>query len=337
MERKNYTQEEYEQADRIPLVELAQSLGYRLERAGINRLRVKEMDSIEIDPAKNCFYRHSWEMGGGPVQFMKTVMNMDTVQAVRRLLGYGTAMPIPKSREYKEKPEAPFVLPERAPHHRHAFAYLNRERKIAPEIISEMMHQKRLYETVFSHKGRDYYNCVFVGMDADGKAVHAATRFSRQTEGKAWRIAPGSDSAFPFAMEGKNDVLVVYESAIDAMSGATLDSLKGKDWRQNHRIALCGLSRKPVEQYLKGHPEVKRLVFCLDNDLSSAQKGGENHGQEAARDMAEYFRSLHYVVERLVTQEKDVNSALQNYVATLAEEIAEQGNSQEEDEWTNGQ
>ena len=335
MEKRNFTQEEYQQADNRSLVELAQALGFTLKHAGNGRLRMQEMDSMEIDPQKNCFYRHSQNQGGGPIQFIKIVKGLNTVEAVHDINGNAFhATPPPVQREKASPPplSRPFVLPERAPRHNHIFAYLNRERKIAPDILAELLHQKRLYETIFSHQGRNYYNCVFVGMNAHGEAVHASSRFARKTDGKAWRVLPGSDFRYPFSMAGSGNMLYVYESAIDAMSGATLDLMVGKDWRDAHRLALNGLSPKPLEQYLKEHPTIKKIVLCLDNDLPSVAKGEENHGQEAAKSMTRFFRNMGYDVERMVTQEKDVNQALLSFINQKQHATDEK---QENTEWEN--
>lgn len=340
MDKTNYTQEEYDKANSVNIVVLAKSMGLTLQNErNSRRIRVLEMDSMEIDATQNRFFRNSTQTGGGPVQFMETAQGISTVEAVHRLCGleYASVSHQTSSGKQKEPIRKPFALPKRAPHHRHVFAYLNQERKIAPEIISEMMHQKRLYETVFSHNGRDYYNCVFVGMNGD-TPVHAATRFARESDGKKpWRIIEGSDSLHPFIMEGKNNTLVVYESAIDAMSGATLDLMMGKDWRADHRIDLNGLSMKPLEQYLKEHATIHRVVLCTDNDFHSVQKGEENHGQVMADKMTEQLRSQRYAVERRIPQAKDVNEALKQYIALLAQKETEQSDRQEENEWTNEQ
>ena len=340
MERKNFTQDEYEKADGVSLVGLAESLGYTFEKIGSHRLRVKEMDSMEIDPQRNQFFRHSQQAGGGPVQFLQSARNISVVEAVQRLCGTeyeDNNIRLSAAPPKENKVHRPFALPERAPHHRHVFAYLSRGRKIAPEIISELMHQKRLYETVFSHNSRDYYNCVFVGMNGENP-VHAAVRFAREAEGKKpWRIVGNSDHLHPFAMAGSGDTLCVYESAIDAMSGATLDLMAGKDWRRDHRLDLNGLSVRPLEQYLEEHPAIRRIVLCLDNDLESVRKGEVNHGQKQADNITAQFRPLGYVVERLVTREKDMNQALKQFVTMQNAKSLDENDQKEESEWVNEQ
>lgn len=191
-----------------------------------------------------------------------------------------------------------------------------------------MMHQKKLYETVFSNRGREYYNCVFVGENAQGEAVHASTRFARNTNSKAWRIESGSDSLHPFSMQGSNERLCVYESPIDALSGASFDRLAGRDWTNDHRIALCGLSQKPIETYLQEYPNIKHLVFCLDNDTESVLKGEENHGQVATKQMRAFFEQQGYSSEYIMSDYKDINHALMQYVAEQ-----EKMSYEEEEEW----
>lgn len=325
-----YTQEQYEKAEQTSIVDLLGKMGYSLQRVGNGRLRVKKMDSIEISVERNCFYRHSHQEGGGAVQLFMMLTGKNTQEAVQELCGEDLGfITIRQEKKVDDKIEKKaFVLPTRAPHHRHVFAYLQKERKILPAIISEMMHQKKLYETVFENRGREYYNCVFVGENAQGEAVHASTRFARSAQGKSWRIESGSDSLHPFSMTGNNDRLCIYESPIDALSGASLEALAQRDWQADHRLALHGLSQRPIETYLQEHSEIKHLVFCLDNDVESVLKGEENHGQVATKQMREHFGEKGYSSEYLLTDYKDLNQALVQY--TLAKE---QKAYEEEEEW----
>ena len=69
-------------------------------------------------------------------------------------------------------------------------------------------------------------------------------------------------------------MLIVSESAIDALSMATLMKQSGKPWKNYHYLSLGGVSIKKqsdvlpmaLKQYLSDHPEIRRIRLALDND-----------------------------------------------------------------------
>jgi len=80
-------------------------------------------------------------------------------------------------------------------------------------------------------------------------------------------------------------MILANESPIDLMSHATLAKVfYGQDWKQDHRISLGCLWDGALERYLQSHPEIKRIVFAVDNDYLSSDKDGAfvNWGQKAA-------------------------------------------------------
>ena len=91
--------------------------------------------------------------------------------------------------------------------------------------------------------------------------------------------ANGSDKNYSFSIftEKPQDTVHLFESAIDLLSYATLQKLDGKEWRREHLLSLAGVYQpaKEIEKSkvpaalaraLKMHPEVKTIVFHLDND-----------------------------------------------------------------------
>ena len=78
---------------------------------------------------------------------------------------------------------------------------------------------------------------------------------------------------------------IITEAPIDLMSHATLTKMFGNtDWRQDHRLSVGCLSMAALDRYLEWHPEIKKLVFALDNDYLARNQKGElaNWGQLAA-------------------------------------------------------
>lgn len=83
----NYTQEQYQKADQTPIVEILEKIGYSLKSVGNGRMRVNEMDSMEISVTKNCFYRHSAQEGGGAVQLLSMLIGKSITEVVQELCG----------------------------------------------------------------------------------------------------------------------------------------------------------------------------------------------------------------------------------------------------------
>lgn len=80
------------------------------------------------------------------------------------------------------KERGQLILPDKAPNYRRVAWYLTQVRGIAPEILSLLMHEKKLYQQ--DKTG----NCVFVGYDQEGvasialRAAPLPTSHSNKTE-----------------------------------------------------------------------------------------------------------------------------------------------------------
>lgn len=143
-------------------------------------------------------------------------------------------------------------------------------RGIDNEIFQFCLESGRVYESEFHH------NTVFVGMDEKENPKYAAIRgIGTSFIGEA----NGSDKNYSFSIftEKPNDTVHLFESSIDLLSYATLQKLDGKEWRREHLLSLAGVYQpaKEIEKSkvpaalakaLKMHPEVKTIVFHLDND-----------------------------------------------------------------------
>ena len=104
--------------------------------------------------------------------------------------------------------------------------------------------------------------------------------------------ATGSDKSYPFFHEGTSDLLIVTEAPIDLMSHASITAdFYGRDWMEDHRISTGCLWNGAINRYLEGHPQIRRLVFAVDNDYLARDKDGQfrNWGQlTAAKWVREY-------------------------------------------------
>ena len=108
MVKKKFTDEQLQRASSIDLVSMLQSQGEKLKKQG-RVYRWMRYDSTVID--RNRWFRHSREVGGGPIQFMQHFYNMDFVSAVKYLLnGEEGAEFVQASREPEKRPE--FIQPK---------------------------------------------------------------------------------------------------------------------------------------------------------------------------------------------------------------------------------
>ena len=170
------------------------------------------------------------------------------------------------------------TLPDKAQNFKRVYWYLVSVRGVDSQIVSALMNEKKVYQEA------EFSNAVFVGYDRDGTARYCSMR-STYPNSKYKRDADNSDKSYPFFVEGKSDLAIITEAPIDLMSHATLTKMFGNtDWRQDHRLSVGCLSMAALDRYLEWHPEIKKLVFALDNDYLARNQKGElaNWGQLAA-------------------------------------------------------
>ena len=115
----------------------------------------------------------------------------------------------------------------------------------------------------------------------EGKARFACLR---GTFGDFKMDVPGSDKRFNFCLASPSpdcQKVAVFESAIDALSGATLTKLAGKAWEDAYYLSLGGTSPLALVQFLKDRPGIRHVALCLDND--GAGKSGTETLMETLR------------------------------------------------------
>lgn len=183
-------------------------------------------------------------------------------------------------------------LPEHAPNdsYERVFAYLAKTRCIEPAVIYKCIEQGLLYQDV---KG----NCVFVGREkGTGTPKYAALRGTCTIEGvPAFKgECAGSDKSYGFLIGAPESNVYVFESAIDAMSHASLVIHKARQrnvdenvWQKYPRLSLGGVSDRALERFLKENSQITTISFCLDNDEA---------GKNAAKLYAEKYEAQGYKV-----------------------------------------
>ena len=294
-----FTDEQKILANSVDLEEFLRMRGEKLERVGREHKLIYYDSSGRHDSITlrgSTWFDHKNQIGGGAIKFMQEFYDMDFQTAVQELLGQRVT-PLshspPKVSAKEEKKE--FKLPEANANMHRVYAYLIKQRFIAPDIISYFAKQHTLYEE------KEHHNAVFVGVDENGVPRQAHKR-STNSYGNSFRITcQGSDTRYSFAHFGKSSRLYVFEAPIDMMSFLTLYS---KDWQQHSYIAMNGVYENAVLTALKNHSNLREIVLCVDNDEG---------GIEAVDRLRDILHENGYPnVKRLAPEFKDWNECLKS-------------------------
>jgi hypothetical protein len=289
-----------------------------LVRAGGGEYSTKSHGSLRI--SNNLWCWHSRGIGGKTaLDYLIKVHGMSFMDAAQHLLGRSVNDPLRRAWDKQSTglfdnpppvfscptqppPKKTLLLPPAAPSNDRALAYLQ-SRGIDRAVLEHCVRTGRLYESA------DYHNCVFIGMDKAGAPRYAALR---GTAGSFKGEASGSDKRYSFSLPAEDsDTLHLFESAMDALSYATLLSMHGRDWQAAHLLSLAGVfvsakrpsGRIPValERYLEDYPGIRRVDLHLDNDLA---------GRAAAENIAGLLGGSLEARSRSPPAGKDVNEYL---------------------------
>ena len=286
-------------ASKVDLVSFLQLRGEKLERVGKEHKLIYtdvsgKHDSITV--CGNRWYDHKNQIGGGPVKFLREHYGMSYQEAMLELLGgeRATAIEIISAQDKNIlPPKKEFKLPDANDDMRRVFAYLTKQRFIAPDVISFFAHQHKIYED------KDHHNAVFVGTDENDVPRQAALR-STISYGNAFRITvSGSDTKYSFSHFGDSGKLFVFEAPIDMLSFITLYP---KNWKQHSYIAINGVYENAVLEALKCHSNLDEVILCTDNDVG---------GIDAADRLRDILRENGYSnIFRIIPRNKDFNEDL---------------------------
>ncbi|MBW4080278.1 DUF3991 domain-containing protein [Paenibacillus sp. S150] len=250
-----FTKNQIAEANQVNLIELAGSKGYRLENGGRRAFHAKQSGGLYFFRDSNKYYHFSTDTRGGPIDFLMQFERMDFKEAVRYLLGTPLQ---PYSAGPPPREIGHLILPEKATNYRRVAWYLTQIRGIDSEIVSNLMHEKKLYQQAKTG------NCVFIGYSQEGTAKYCSLR-GCSPEKSFKQDREYSDKSYSFHIAGTHPKVYVCESPIDAMSHATLVKLRGQSWKNDHRISLGCLSDQALERFLTYY-RTREIIFCLDND-----------------------------------------------------------------------
>ncbi len=324
-----FTDEQYQIARASSALEYVKEQGYELVKEN-NYYRLKEHDSLVFAPNGHFFW-NSRSINGRAIEFIQHYEHRTLPEAVLILCGEDPGkvdtMAYKYAAEHNDTPrywpeqsmqnKPVFQLPKRVDPGRRMWAYLIKERGLDPELVQQAVHNGDIYESVYKHDAGVAHNVVFIGRDGSGIARSASLRgCSSQSSFK--REVPGSDKSFPFLLlperPGDAGSLRIFESAIDAMSHATLEKLAGGNDQNCYRIATGGNnSIEGIQRVLQEHPEIQQVIVCTDNDM-----GGQKIYEQLRENLIQSGETkLQDVYREFVPAKKDWNEYLQTWRSVI--------------------
>jgi len=245
-----------------------------------------------------------WSRGIGgrsALDYLVKVKGMDFTEAVQQIVGDSCLIqPVSSLPTEKEKK---LLLPERNASNEKVMQYLT-GRGISKEIIQDCIEAGIIYESL------PHNNVVFVGKDDKGQPRYAAFRGTNAS--RVMGDCSGSDKHYSFRLMNPDSRSIhVFESAIDALSYATLIKLNGGNYKTESLISLAGVyspgsdgtGRTPssLEVLLKNNPGIEKIYLHLDNDAA---------GRNATRVIQNNLSHKYKIVDRPLRFGKDINDYL---------------------------
>ena len=257
-----YTPEQEKKAkENNNALEYALSRGYNLKRVG-SRFILKEHDSMVFLPNGEWFW-NSQNISGNAITFIMKYEQRTYTEAVCILSGEGyTANPI--LTQYAKNcldENRELDIPEKDNSNYQIKDYLCNSRGISTKIFDRMVNEGKLYQD------KIFQNVVMVGFDNEHNPKYISKRSIDKPGQKAFKAdAKGSDKSYPFVIEGNNNMVVVCESPIEAMSYYSVCELLQSPLINCNIISLGGTSTNAIDRYLKEHTNIDTIVVATNND-----------------------------------------------------------------------
>jgi len=289
-----FTEEQKERANNVDLVDFLEKRREELLPSGKEK-RIASDRSITV--YGNEWYDHSIEYGGYPIEFIQYFYHVSFQEAVTTLLGGEKGEAYRQAEKEPEKPKKPFAQPAAHSDMRSVYGYLLKSRLLDRAVINAFVKKKLIYESCEKSKDgkKEYHNAIFVGLDEHGIPHHAHKK-GLYTKGASFKgNVEGSDPDYSFHYIGTDNTLYVFEAPIDLLSYITLHP---QDWEKHSYVALCGLSKYAMTKLLELHPNINRVVFCLDHDAEGIEASEKYHDLLTGRGV---------LCERELSAQKDWN------------------------------
>lgn len=287
MKKKRFSDEQLQRASGIDITAMLQGQGEKLKKQG-RVYRWMRYDSTVID--RNRWYRHSREIGGGPIQFMQHFYGMDFVEAVKYLLnGEEGAEFVQASRT--PEPKLSFTPPKLSKNMHRTFAYLIKTRKIDADIVQHFVNEKKILET------EEYHNTAFCGYDEKGEMKQMHLR-STLPGNRFFLDIDGSDKQYYFRHIGINNDVYVFEAPIDMLSYITMNK---ENWQESSYVCLGGVAIDALKNVLSTNEQISKVYMCVDRD---------DAGDKTVKRIGDELNEMGYEWERILPENKDWNEDL---------------------------
>lgn len=284
MKKKRFSDEQLQRASGIDIVAMLQGQGEKLKKQG-RVYRWMRYDSTVID--RNRWYRHSREIGGGPIQFMQHFYGMDFVDAVKYLLdGEEGAEFVQASRT--PEPKLSFTPPKLSKNMHRTFAYLIKTRKIDADIVQHFVNEKKILET------EEYHNTAFCGYDEKGEMKQMHLR-STLPGNRFFMDIDGSDKQYYFRHIGTNSDVYVFEAPIDMLSYITMNK---ENWQESSYVCLGGVAIDALKNVMSTNEQISKVYMCVDRD---------DAGDKTVKRIGDELNEMGYEWERILPENKDWN------------------------------
>ena len=287
MKKKRFSDEQLQRASGIDIVAMLQGQGEKLKKQG-RVYRWMRYDSTVID--RNRWYRHSREIGGGPIQFMQHFYGMDFVEAVKYLLGGEEGAEFVQASQTPET-KLPFVPPKLSKNMHRTFAYLIKTRKIDADIVQYFVNEKKILET------EEYHNTAFCGYDEKGEMKQMHLR-STLPGNRFFMDIDGSDKQYYFRHIGTNSDVYVFEAPIDMLSYITMNK---ENWQESSYVCLGGVAIDALKNVLNTNEQISKVYMCVDRD---------DAGDKTVKRIGDELNEMGYEWERIFPENKDWNEDL---------------------------
>ena len=253
MDDEKITKEQIESARSANLAEYFQIHGYECELRR-DELHVKGYGGFYVNVNTNQWTCFSENKGGtNAVNCLTEMLGMDFKTAVRELAGGSISYTPRRENNSFSAVKKQLVLPEKADNMKKVFAYFCQTRKINSEIVSQLAHDKLLYQDT---RG----NAVFVHRDENGKIVGAEIQ-GTNSEIRYKGVAQGTSESVFAVKIGEPKKAYVFESAIDLLS---FKQLANPEKIQNSvLVSMAGLKPNTLKSLAESGV---KMFSCVDND-----------------------------------------------------------------------
>lgn len=282
-----YTKEEREQAAGVHILTYLESTGRSLVKVGHDYC-TDEHDSLRIDPDTQVWNWYSRKIGGkGAVDYAIKVDGLSAPEAVKKIIKFCAGKSECRAQSPpRQKAKALMLPPAETGSLKQLYGYLCQLRGIDKDIVKTLVRQKSIYLSREPKGRKVMHNVVFVGYDQ----AHVPRYAERRGTLSSVVFRPdcsGSDKSYGFLIKGKSDRLYVFEAPIEALSFATLETLRGIEWTQHTKLSQGCLDDAALERYLKANHQTKHILFGYNND---------GPGRETARIHAKKYKDRGYDV-----------------------------------------